>query len=89
MRSMRLFWLAGPLVVRDLVAGSSAIIAALFAFIGGCALASSGTLVWFSYFGLLGAVSLATSLTQLRRVGGIWRAQVRDDDFIHALPLAA
>jgi hypothetical protein len=89
MRDMRMFWLAGPLVVRDLVVGSSGIGVAVFAFVAGCALASSGTLVWFGYVGLLGVVSLATCLPQLRRINRTLRGPARNDDDIQALPFAA
>lgn len=89
MRGMRMLWLAGPLVVRDLVVGSSGIFVAVFAFVAGCALASSGTLLWFGYFGLLGVVSLATCLPQLRRINRILREPAHNDDDIQALPCAA
>ncbi len=85
---LRLLWLAGPLAVRDLIAGSTGIIAGMAAFIAGCALAGTGTLVWFGYFSLLGVASLSTGITQLRRVSRLARAHVGDDD-IHYQPLAA
>ena len=88
MRGMRLFWLAGPLAVRDLVAGSTGIAGASVAFIAGCALASTGTLLWFGYFGLLGVVSLTTGITQLRRVSRLSWVRAPGDES-HTLPLAA
>lgn len=88
MRGMRLLWLAGPLAVRDLVAGSTGTVGALVAFIAGCAVASTGALLWFGYFGVLGVVSLTTGITQLRRVSLLSRGRARDDE-AHTLPLAA
>ena len=89
MRGMRLLWLAGPLVVRDLAVGSSGIFVAAFAFVAGCALASSGTVVWFGYFGVLGVVSISAGLLQLRQVNRILRDPARSDDDIQSVPFAA
>ena len=89
MRGTRMFWLAGPLVVRDLFLGSSGLVVTVVAFVAGCALASIGSLVWFGYFGLLAALSLASCLPQLRRIWRISRELARKDDDTHTVPLAA
>ena len=89
MRAMRMLWLAGPLVVRDLVVGGSGIFVAVFAFVAGCALASSSTVVWFGYFGVLGVVSIWAGILQLRQINRILRGPARSDDDIQTVPVAA
>lgn len=69
MRLIQRFWLSGPLVVRDFVAGVCGVPAAVIAFAAGCALASAGNLVWFAFWGSFAAFSLYSSVLQLQRAG--------------------
>lgn len=56
----------GPNAVRDLVGGTWGIATCATGFLAGCAFSSVGTFVWFGYFGMLGVVSLLTSVPLLR-----------------------
>ena len=89
MRLKKTFWLGGPLLVRDLALGLSGVAAALIAFIAGCAFASGGNFVWFTYWGLLGAASLYTSIRRLRRVDELLQPGVQPDQSGRSLPVAA
>ena len=89
MRFKKIFWLIGPLLVRDVALGISGVAAALIAFIAGCAFASAGNFAWFAYWGLLGAASLYTSMQQLRRIDELLRPGEQADHSGPSLPLAA
>jgi len=59
---VRLAYLAGPLAVRDLVAGSAGVVVSAMAFIVGCAFVNAGNLLWFAFLGTHGVVSLTTGV---------------------------
>lgn len=59
--------MAGPLTVRDLVAGSGGVLVATVAIIAGCAFASASNLVWFAFWGIAGVLSHGRSVSLLRR----------------------
>jgi hypothetical protein len=83
----QVLWLSGPLFVRDAVGGVGGLIVALAAFTTGCAFASAGNIAWFAFLGLLGVVSVHTSLSQLRRVRDVLAPVANEPDI--SLPLAA
>jgi urea transporter len=58
----RLALLLGPAAVRDVVGGSAGIVLCTAAIALGCAFASAATVAWYAFFGLLGVVSLGTSV---------------------------
>jgi len=62
----RLAFLLGPAAVRDVVGGSAGVVLCTVAIALGCAFASAGTLVWYAFFGLLGLVSLGTTVPKVR-----------------------
>lgn len=68
-----LAYLAGPLVVRDFVAGSGGVFVATVATIAGCAFAGAGNLVWFAFWGVAGVLSLSRSASLLRRARDLSR----------------
>jgi hypothetical protein len=55
-------FLAGPLVIRDIVVGTGGVAVSALAFLAGCAFASTGNLVWFAFLGALGVLSLRTAV---------------------------
>lgn len=89
MRMMQMLWLCGPLLVRDLVLGSSGVAGALIAFIAGCAFVSAGSFAWFGYWGLLGALSLHLSIPQMRRAGALLEPAAEGDPLPPSLSVAA
>ena len=89
MRLVQTLWLGGPLLVRDLALGISGVVAAMIAFIAGCAFASTGNVVWFAYWGLLGTASLSGSIQQLRCLDEVFRQGEQADQSGRSSPLAA
>lgn len=89
MRLVQRFWLSGPLAVRDFVVGVSGVPVALMAFIAGCAFASAGSFVWFTFWLSVAAASLGSSVLQLRRVGAFLPATDHPDESEPGLPIAA
>jgi len=71
-----LVYLAGPLVIGDLVAGSGGVLAAALALIAGCAFASAGNRVWFAFWGVAGVLSLRRSASALRQAHDLSRRMV-------------
>ena len=63
---MQLAYLAGPGVLRDLVAGTGGIVVAAAAVLAGCAFFGPSPLTWFAFLGVSGGVSLCTAWPGLR-----------------------
>ena len=89
MRVIQTLWLCGPLLVRDFALGISGLVAALIAFIAGCAFASTGNFAWFAYWGLLGTAGLCTSIPQVRGIAEMLRAADHADQSGSSLSMAA
>ena len=82
-------FLAGPLVVRDFVAGTAGVAASALAFLAGCAFASAGNLVWFAFLGAVGVLSLHASIPAVLAAHRLSQYVVEPDQADEPLRIAA